>query len=152
MPLSIRQLTRTPLYLVLFYVSLNSSNTRSSLELRQEPITSWLRKKLNLISNYFLESDLSGIWRPNLNLQGRYRCWVKILPNWGNKKQKDSYSFRSVKLHDFAELFTRLCWCFPYPFIKKLLSRMERDHWIGAFLRCWLFWENPQEKFHDFLG
>ena len=35
-PLSIRQLTQTPLYLVLFYFSLNSSNTWSSIELRKE--------------------------------------------------------------------------------------------------------------------
>ena len=27
-------------------------------------------------------------------------------------KQRGLYSFRSVKLHDFAGLFTRLCWCF----------------------------------------
>ena len=140
-PLSIRQLTQTPLYLLLFYFSLNSSNTRSSIELEE----------FNLISKYFLESGLSGIWRLNLNPAGSLRMSSQNSSEPRKQEIKGSYSFRSVKLHDFARFFTGLCWCFLNPFIKKLLSRMERDHWIGAFLRCWLFWGNLQENFYDFL-
>ena len=141
-PLIIRQLTQTPLYLVLFYFSLNSSNTRSSIELEE----------FNLISKYFLESGLSWIWRLNLNPAGSLRMSSQNSSELRKQETKGTYSFRSVKLHDFARLFTGLCWCFLNPFIKKLLSRMERDHWIGVFLRCWLFWGNLQENFYDFLG
>ena len=116
MPLNIVQLTWTPLYLVLFYAFLNSSNTRSS---------TIFRKKFNLISKYFLESGPSEIWRLDLNLTRSLRMLGQNSSELRNQETKGSYSFRSVKLHEFSGHFTRLIWCFPYPFIKKLLSRMN---------------------------
>ena len=117
-PLSIRQLTRTPLYLVLFYVSLNSSNTRSSIE---------LRKKFNLISKNFLESGLSRIWRLNLNPAGSLRMLGQNSSELRNQETKRIESFRSVKLHDFAGHFTRLCWCFH-----TLLSKICFHGWTPS--------------------
>ena len=134
MPLSIRQFTRTPLYLVLFYVSLNSSSTRSFIELRRELLMgSWLCKKLNLISKYFLESGLSGIWCLNLIPAGSLRMLGQNSSELRNQETKGIVFFPISKIAWLCRIFfTRLCWCFPYPFINKLLSLMESDHWTST--------------------
>ena len=112
MPLSIRQLPRTPLYLVLFYVFLNSSNTRSSIE---------LRKKFNLISKNFLESGLSGIWRLNLNPAGSLRMLGQNSSELRNQDTKGFAFFPISKIPWLCRTFykTWICWCFQYSLSKS---------------------------------
>ena len=132
-PLSIRQLTRTPLYLVLFYVSLlNSSNTRSSIE---------LRKKFNLISKNFLESGLSGIWRLNLNPAGSLRMSSQNSSELRNLETKGIVFFPISKIAWLCRTFYKTLLMFSYPFIKKLLSWMNTIIGLGHFFAVDYFGE-----------
>ena len=102
-PLRIRQLTQTPLYLLLFYFSLNSSNTRSSIELEE----------FNLISKYFLESGLSGIWRLNLNPAGSLRMSSQNSSELRNQETKGIVFFPISKIAWLCKIFYRTLLMFP---------------------------------------
>ena len=37
-------------------------------------------------------------------------------------------------------------------FYQNVAFTDERDHSIKAFLRYWIFWESPRQKFHENIG